>query len=920
MRPTESTTHDASRLRAEESILAGGGVMGAVMRAHEWTASPLGPVSAWPPSLRTTVSLTLNSQFPTIIFWGPDFVMLYNDAYMPILADKHPTALGRPARELWSEIWSIVGPMLHGVLTTGEATWSSDLFLPIIHNGAVGEHYFTFSYSPIRDEDGAVRGVFCPVTETTARLLGERREQRLRAEADAARDEVTHVLESMHDRFVAFDSQWRITAINASAAAAMHHRREELLGQVYWDVFLPTRETNLYPEFHRAMTERVAVEFESYYPPWECWYDVRVYPTITGGLSVFFRDITARKQAEMVLQDSEERLRLATDSAGVGIWHYYLREDRLLWSPQFKRLFGLPPDDSKLTYEKFLTHVHPEDRSRMGQLRELLAEGEDFEVEYRVVWPDGRVHWIGAMGRTFHAGSGEAVGYRGVATDITARKQAEEERQRSEERLRYALDAAHMVAWEWEAETEKITQSPNINRVMGLPAGMSITNRHEFFALVHPDDRDRLLTTLQTSLQAQTAYTLEFRLCSPDGVTRWMEDHGRPRLSAAGKLRSIMGVIVDITARKQAEEERQRATALLQAVSETTAELIYVKDQQNRLLFGNPSLFRTMGKTPEEIMDRSDPEWYQDLAQAEAVVASDRRVMTTGRAETLEETVTTPAGLRTFLSTKAPYYDVQGAVVGLVGVSTDITTRKAAETERERLLAELQRINAEFQQFAHIVSHDLNEPLRTMSNYVQLLARRLQGKLDDSATDYMTFVTDAAKRMQQLLTDLLAYTKAGQTQEFQAVDCEAVLTQVLTALQTRITECEAVITHDPLPTVQGDATRIGQVLQNLIGNALKFCEEKSSRVHISAIKEDHHWKFSVRDNGIGIDPQQAGKLFQVFQRLHSRSEYAGTGIGLAICKKIVEQHGGRIWVESKPREGSMFHFTVSDGEGRTTFR
>ena len=194
---------------------------------------------------------------------------------------------------------------------------------------------------------------------------------------------------------------------------------------------------------------------------------------------------------------------------------------------------------------------------------------------------------------------------------------------------------------------------------------------------------------------------------------------------------------------------------------------------------------------------------------------------------------------------------------------------------------------------------------------MQLLALRLKGKLDDNATDYIAFVTDAAKRMQQMLTDLLTYTKAGQTPEFQAVDCEAVLTQVLTALQTRITECEAVITHDPLPTIQGDATRVSQVWQNLIGNALKFCEVKPPRIDISATKEDHHWKFSVRDNGIGIDPQQTGKLFQVFQRAHGK-EYDGTGIGLAICKKIVEQHGGRIWVDSRPCDGATFNFTIKE--------
>jgi light-regulated signal transduction histidine kinase (bacteriophytochrome) len=255
---------------------------------------------------------------------------------------------------------------------------------------------------------------------------------------------------------------------------------------------------------------------------------------------------------------------------------------------------------------------------------------------------------------------------------------------------------------------------------------------------------------------------------------------------------------------------------------------------------------------------------------------------------------------------------------GLVTI-TDLTTVKHTEAGRERPLAELRHANAELQQFAHIVSHDLNEPLRTMSNYTQLLAQRTQGKLDKPAEEYMAFITDAAQRMQRMLADLLAYTRTGQTPELRPVNCDAVLAQVLSALQTRITETRAEITVGPLPTVPGDETRLGQVLQNLIGNAMKFCGHAPPRIQVAARRDGAQWRFAVRDNGVCIDPGQVGKLFQVFQRAHGK-EYSGTGIGLAICKRIVEQHGGKIWVESKPGEGSTFYFTISDiGEGFKNF-
>jgi light-regulated signal transduction histidine kinase (bacteriophytochrome) len=239
-----------------------------------------------------------------------------------------------------------------------------------------------------------------------------------------------------------------------------------------------------------------------------------------------------------------------------------------------------------------------------------------------------------------------------------------------------------------------------------------------------------------------------------------------------------------------------------------------------------------------------------------------------------------------------------------VGICIDIEDQKRTATE-------LQRANEEFQQFSYIVSHDLSEPLRTMSNFAQLLEQHIQGKLDGDAQECLTFVCVAAQRMQRMLQALLAYTRAGRTPDFQAVDCEALLAQVVGDLKTQISECGAIVTHDPLSTVRGDASRLRQVFQNLISNALKFCKEQP-RIHVSARHEALHWRFAVRDNGIGIDPRQGKRLFQVFRRLHTASEYPGTGIGLAICKKIIEQHGGHIWAESQPGAGSIFYFTISD--------
>jgi PAS domain S-box-containing protein len=255
--------------------------------------------------------------------------------------------------------------------------------------------------------------------------------------------------------------------------------------------------------------------------------------------------------------------------------------------------------------------------------------------------------------------------------------------------------------------------------------------------------------------------------------------------------------------------------------------------------------------------------------------------------------------------------DANGAPLYFISQIENITARKEAEAALEANKQELERSNAELQQFAYVASHDLQEPLRTISSYLQLLHRRYKGKeLDDNAEEFITFAVDGAKRMQALIQDLLAYSRVGKRDTaFAPTDCGTLAAEVVAALQATIVEKGAVVEHDALPIVLGDASQLRQLLQNLVGNALKFCKE-APVIRISAQPHGEQWQFTVRDNGIGIDPAHAERVFIIFQRLHTREEYEGTGIGLALCRKIVERHGGRIWVESRPGQGAAFHFML----------
>jgi light-regulated signal transduction histidine kinase (bacteriophytochrome) len=247
----------------------------------------------------------------------------------------------------------------------------------------------------------------------------------------------------------------------------------------------------------------------------------------------------------------------------------------------------------------------------------------------------------------------------------------------------------------------------------------------------------------------------------------------------------------------------------------------------------------------------------------------------------------------------------------LEAAERELRERQQAEEALQRVNTELARSNADLEQFAYAASHDLQEPLRMVTSFTQLLAKRYQGKLDQDADEFIHFAVDGATRMNAMIKGLLEYSRVSRARDdFARTDMNAALAAALRNLKLLVEETNARITFSPLPTVTGSMSLLVQVFQNLLSNALKFRGPPSPAVHIQAVRQDAHWHFTVQDNGIGIAPEYFQRIFVVFQRLHTKDEYPGTGIGLALCKKIIERHDGQIWVESVPGTGTIFHFTL----------
>ncbi len=777
------------------------------------------------------------------------------------------------------------------------------------------------SVSLVRDAGERPLYLIAQVQDVTAR---KRAEEAL----VESREHVQAIIDNTAAVIYVKDMEGRYTLVNRSFEALFGIERERATGHTDDELFAPEVAGSMRANDRRVIREHVPLEVEEVIDQHDGphTYLSAKFPLLDAGgrpyaVCAIATDITQRKRAEEALRDSEQHFRQIVDTAHDAFVSIDASGRVTAWNPQAEKTFGWTEPEAlgRNLAETIIPARYRSSHTRALQRFMQTGKGSLLgrRVELEAVHRDGREFPVELTITAVKVGGTYA--FNAFLHDITERKQAEE----TVRRLAEVVHASHDAIIATTPAGEVTAWNAGAEDLYGYRAEEATGQSLD---LVVPADRA----------------AKDSRLLSQAFAGRRLEDHETEHRRKDGSLvpvsltvspmrdsrRAIVGasvIVRDRTERKRAEEAmREVQEAFRRAFEDAPIGMalfgVSAADRA-RPLQVNHTMCEITGLAARELeattLEQVTHPYDLDAEQP----LLDRLLSGEIPNYQLEKRFLRGDGKTVWVMYNAStVHDSSGRLLYGIAQVQDITRRKETEdrlarvaAELERRATELERSNADLQEFAYVASHDLSEPLRMVSSYTQLLARRYGDQLDSDAHEFIGFAVDGVNRMQRLIDDLLAYSRAG-TQEYRIgpVDCEDLVRDTLAGMQTTISEAGATVTVEDLPTVRGDEGQLRQLFQNLIGNGIKFRADDPPQVRVSAEREGSAWRFGVEDNGIGIDPRHAERIFSVFKRLHTREKYPGSGVGLSICKRIVERHQGRIWVEQSVLGGSRFCFTIPD--------
>ncbi|MBE9117591.1 PAS domain-containing protein [Lusitaniella coriacea LEGE 07157] len=482
----------------------------------------------------------------------------------------------------------------------------------------------------------------------------------------------------------------------------------------------------------------------------------------------------------------------------------------------------------------------------------------------------------------------------------------------SEERLQLALEASQEGIWDWNIATGEVYLSREWLEMLDYEVGELPESFSTWEKLIHPEDKPWVMKQLDAYLKDfSVPYNFDYRMRNKAGEWQWIGNYGKVvARDERGQPLRMTGTHKDIRDRKQVEEALRESEERFRSMANSAPVLIWMSGTDAKCSFFNQIWLDFTGRTLKQEVGKG---WTESVHPEDLQYCLDTYLAAFEARKSFEieyRIRRVDGAYRWVLNSGIPRFTPQGNFTGYIGSCIDISDRRDAEQQLLQVNAELRQSNQELEQFAYVASHDLREPLRMVTSFTKLLSQRYSGRLDAEADRIIHFAVDGAIRMQALIDDLLTYSRLGRKVNLQIIDCDKVLDSVLANLKILLEEVNHAIARSPLPTLQGDRGKLVQLFQNLLSNAIKYHSERPLKINIGVREQKNSWLFWISDNGMGIAPQYQKQIFLIFQRLHTKEEYPGTGIGLAICQKIVEGHGGKIWVESQFGEGSTFYFTL----------